>query len=451
MEEIKSIDSILIKNGKVITEYGIAKNDIFCRKGIIEFIGNSSEINETIHEQTKIINAEDMFVIPGGIDPHVHFDLPIGNGLKSSDSFETGSKAAIFGGTTTIFDFVTPKRGESLLKSLEYRREEAKKSSCNYRFHMSITEWNENTENEMRKCVLKEGIKSFKVYMAYKKTIGLDNKDIQKVMNIASDLEAVVMVHCEDGDRIDELKSDLEKQGKKEIKYHPISRPPETEGDAVKKVVELSNMTGCITYIVHNSTKNGLDAVEPYKKNGNIFVETCPHYLLFDDSEYEKSEFEDASKFMMSPPLRSLEDQDALWIGLMTGMIDVVATDHCPFNKKDRLIFKEDGFFNVPNGVGSVEHRLSLLYTHGVLLDRIDIDQFVSLISTNPAKIFGLYPQKGVLAVGSDSDIVIWDPKGTFTISSNTQKQNSDTTIYEDFSLMGKPYMVIIGEKIFKN
>lgn len=179
MEEIKSIDSILIKNGKVITEYGIAKNDIFCRKGIIEFIGNSSEINETIHEQTKIINAEDMFVIPGGIDPHVHFDLPIGNGLKSSDSFETGSKAAIFGGTTTIFDFVTPKRGESLLKSLEYRREEAKKSSCNYRFHMSITEWNENTENEMRKCVLKEGIKSFKVYMAYKKTIGLDNKDIQ--------------------------------------------------------------------------------------------------------------------------------------------------------------------------------------------------------------------------------------------------------------------------------
>ncbi len=451
MEEIKNIDSILIKNGQIVTESRIVKNDIFCRKGIIEFIGDSSDIIETIPDQTEIIDAENMFVIPGGIDPHVHFDLPIGNGLKSSDSFETGSKAAIFGGTTTIFDFVTPKRGESLLKSLKYRREEAKESFCNYRLHMSITEWNENTENEMKNCVLKEGIKSFKVYMAYKKTIGLDNKDIQKVMRVASDLDAVVMVHCEDGDRIDELKENLEKLGKIEIKYHSISRPPETEGDAVKKIIELSNQIDCKTYIVHNSTKKGLDAVEPYKKNGNIFVETCPHYLLLDDSKYEDSEFENSSKFIMSPPLRSLDDQDALWIGLMNGMIDVVATDHCPFNKKDRLIYKEDGFFNVPNGVGSVEHRLSLLYTHGVLPDRIDMNQFVSILSTNPAKIFGLYPQKGVLAVGSDSDIVIWNPKGTFVISSNTQKQNCDTSIYEGHSLMGKPYIVIIGEKIFKN
>ncbi len=450
MEKIKKISSILIKNGKVVTEKEISINDVFCSNGIIEFIGDSFDIKDRILSSTEIIDAKHKYIIPGGIDPHVHFDLPIGNGMKSSDSFETGSEAAIYGGTTTIIDFVTPQRGESLLKCLKNRKKEAEKSLCNYRLHMSITEWNDKTESEMKDCVYNEGIKSFKVYMAYKDSIGLDETDIFKVMKVAEAMDSIVMVHCEDGDRIDELKKGFENNGKKEIKYHYLSRPPETEADAVKKLIEISKKTNCKTYIVHNSTKFGLDNVKAYGKNGRIFVETCPHYLLLDNSIYENKGFDEAANYVMSPPLRSKEHQDALWDGIKTNIIDVIATDHCPFNKKDRLAFKKDGFSKIPNGVGSVENRLSLLYTYGVLTKKINIEKFVNLISTNPAKIFGIYPQKGVIKVGSDSDLVIWNPDKKSVISTKTQEQRCDTNIFEGFGTRGKAEIVLISDKMYE-
>jgi len=448
MEEIKNVNSLLIERGRVVNEYGVTEADVFCKGGKIEFIGKATDIKEKIDRKTVRIDAKGKIIIPGGIDPHVHFDLLLNNGLKSRDNFKTGSIAALYGGTTSIIDFVTPKRGDSLIKSLYERREEAKNSKNNVYFHMSITEWNSNTAEEMRKCVYEEGIRSFKVYTAYRETIGLDYDDIYKVMCEVEKLNALLMVHCEAGEKIIDLKKKFKEEGKRDIKFHPLSRPPGFEAEAVRKITELACKTGCKTYIVHNSTEAALDIIRKKKKNGKIFVETCPHYLFFDDSVYQSKNISFALKYIMSPPLRKQKDIDALWNGIENGTIDVLSTDHCPFNIEDRKEYFNEGFFDIPNGVGGVEERLALIYTEGVLKNKISLNRFVELISTNAAKLFGLYPKKGVIDVGSDSDIVIWNPDLSRKISVATQIQNSDNSIYEGADVKGLPQTVIIGTKI---
>lgn len=434
--------NILIQNGKIVTSDKTFIADIFISEGKISQIGNSLTIHAKID---KIIDAKGFYIFPGGIDPHVHMHLPTPAG-PSSDDFETGSKAALFGGTTTLLDFVTPKKGQSLTEALAQRIEEARNSHCDYSFHVSPIEWTENTEKEINECV-KAGITSFKVYMAYKGAVGLDDTNLKKVLKAVGKVGGLVTIHCELGDEIDALRDKFFSEGKTEPLYHALSRPAEFEAQAVQRVIDFAKEANCAIYIVHVSSKESLKIIEKAQKSGQkVLTETCPHYLLIDDSKYEGT-FNNTVKYILSPPLRKKEDQDALWNGIQMGVISTVGTDHCPFNLNQKSVGKDD-FRKVPNGAGGVEHRFSLLYTYGVLEKRITLNQFVDVTSTKASKIFGLYPQKGEIAVGSDADLVIWNPEKENTISVKNHQQNCDLEIFEGFKTKGAAEHVIIGGKI---
>ena len=437
--------SYLIKNGHVITAVDSFRGDILVSNGKIRLLGKHLEV---IEPKAKIIDATGLLVLPGGIDPHVHMELPIGGGFFSADDFETGTRAAIAGGTTSIIDFVTPEPGQSLVEALNMRKEVAQKSLCDYGLHMSITSWNENIPAEMQRCVKKEGIPSFKVYMAYKETIGLDDKYIMMVMDTAAKLKARVMIHCDYDEIIRYLQNEFISGGKTDPRYHRLSHPMEAEENAVFRAILMARVTGCSLYIAHLSSGHALlNIAETLSKKLNIVVETCPHYLLLDNAEYERPGF-DGAAFVMNPPLRTETDIMLLWKALENNRIHVVATDHCPFNMKDRMKLGLHDFTKIPNGVGGVEHRMALLYTYGVLEKRISLNRWVALTSTLPARILGLYPRKGALVNGADADILLWDPHPESFISAQTHLQNCDSNIYEGFQIKGKPYMVMINGQI---
>jgi dihydropyrimidinase len=432
------MESILIRQGNIVTAEREFRGDIFIREEKIAAIDES--LASPAHG-TRVIDASGAYVFPGGVDPHVHMELPSPAGL-SSDNFESGSTAALCGGTTSIIDFVTPARTQSLLESLRERMELAGKSVCDFGLHMSITGWDEKTFNEMSRCA-EEGISSFKIYMAYKETIGLEDRQILSAMDAAAKLGALVTMHCENGDAIAYLQRKLISQGKGGPKYHPLSRPPQVEREAVGRAILLAWVTGCNLYIVHVSTREALEEIDRARESGQkVMAETCPHYLLLDEEAYAEPGPRGAA-YVMSPPLRSAAHRDALWQALRSGTMQVVATDHCPFNLKGQKDLWLADFTRIPNGIAGIENRLSLLFTYGVLEGRISIRQFVNLVATAPAKIFGLYPRKGTIAVGSDGDLVIWDPETEGIISAQTQKQRCDTNVYEGFRIQGRPRIVI--------
>ncbi len=434
--------NILIKNGTIVTSEKAFNSDIYISDGKIVQLRNSLNILEPID---KTIDAKGKYIFPGGIDPHVHMHLPTPAGY-SSDDFETGSKAALFGGTTTLLDFVTPQKGQSLIDALIQRNSEAKNSLCDYSFHVSPVEWSNNTEQEIKDCI-ESGITSFKVYMAYKDSIGLNDDDIFKVMQVVGKAGGIVTLHCELGDEIDELRNEIAEKGNLSPEFHPLSRPTYTEAEAVKNAIEMAKKASCLIYIVHTSAGNSVKYIEEAQKAGQkVYSETCPQYLLLNNSKYI-GDFNTTSKYVMSPPLRKKEDLNILWESINKGIVKTIGTDHCPFT----LSQKEQGindFRKIPNGAGSVEHRMTLLYTYGVLQNRITMNQFVDITSTQAAKIFGLYPQKGEIAVGSDADLVIWDPKTENTISVENHHQNCDLEIYEGFETKGAPEFVILNGKI---
>lgn len=438
-------DSFLIKNGHVITAVDSFKGDILVSGGKIRLLGKHLEV---IEPDAKVIDATGLYVLPGGVDPHVHMELPIGGGQFSADDFETGTRAAIAGGTTSIIDFVTPEPGQPLLEALYERKEAAQKSLCDYGLHMSITSWNENIPEEMRQCVAQEGISSFKVYMAYKETIGLDDKYIMMVMDTAARLNARVLVHCEYDEIIAYLRKKFISGGKTEPKYHALSRPVGAEEDAVSRAVLMAATAGCPLYIVHLSTVRALfRVIQITPEELDAVVETCPQYLLLDRNEYERPGFEGAA-YVMSPPLRAMADREFLWKALGDNRVQVVATDHCPFNMKGQKDRGIDDFTKIPGGAAGVQHRMALLYTYGVLEKKITLNQWAALTSTTPARIFGLYPRKGALVKGADADILLWDPRAEDIISAKTHLHNCDTSIYEGFRTRGKPHMVMINGKI---
>ena len=435
--------NILILQGKVITYKTTEVTDILIVKNKIAAIGNNLKITDN----TKIIDATDKYVFPGGIDPHVHLNLPTPAG-PSSDNFETGTIAAIYGGTTSIIDFVTPNKNESLISAFNKRIIDAKNSKTDYGFHMGITSWNKNTAKEIEHCVNELGITSFKTYMAYKGVIGIEEYELYEVMKIAAKLKAVVTVHCEMGDEIIRLQKKFISSGKTTPFYHALSHPASIEAESVKHVVELSKKTKCIVYIVHTSTKESVKIIETAQKNGiTVFSETCPQYLLLDDSVYNKP-YPNSLKYVISPPVRKKSDQNSLWKAIKNKTVQFVATDHCPFNTKVQKAIGKNDFTKIPNGAGGIEHRLALLYTYGVLKNKISINEFVAITSSNPAKVFGIYPQKGEIAVGSDADIVIWNPKTKNIISAKTHHQKCDSNIYEGFKTVGKAETVILNGKI---
>lgn len=437
--------SLLIRNGHVITAGDSFEGDILVVDGKIRMLGKHLDVFEP---GARVIDASGLYVLPGGIDPHVHMELDVGGGLVSADDFETGTRAAIAGGTTSIIDFVTPGLGQTLIEALQERKEAAKKSCCDYGLHMSITSWNDRTAEEMRQCVEQEGINSFKVYMAYKETIGLDDAHILEVMDTAAKLGARVAVHCENGDIVSYLQKKFIAEGKTAPKYHPMSRPPEVELEAVQRALMMAKVTGCPIYIVHLSTIRALKRVTEAVKAGiDVKVETCPHYLELDKHEYKRIGFEGAA-YVMSPPLRSSSDSFSLWHALGDERIHVVATDHCSFNMTDREERGRHDFTRIPNGVAGVEHRMALIYSYGVLEEKMTLNQWVAVTSTAPARIFGLYPRKGTISQGADADLLLWDPGAKGTISARTHHHNCDTSIYESFDVNGEPYMVIINGKI---
>ncbi len=433
--------NILIRNGIVVTGSHIQTADILIREGTI------AEVVPGLPENCadRIIEAGGKYILPGGVDPHVHMHLPGPAGF-SSDDFFTGSRAALYGGTTTLIDFVTPARGEPLTKALEKRMEEAKSSLADYSFHVSPVEWRKTTEEEIREC-LAAGVTSFKVYMAYRSTVGLNDQDILEVMKSVAGAGGIVTVHCETGDEIEKLRNSYYAEGYAEPFYHHLSRPAQTESDAVARAIRLAEKAACPLYIVHVSAKESLKHIREAKARGQqVFAETCPQYLLLDSSGY-LGDFSHTVPYIMSPPLRTREDNEALWTALADGTVSVVGTDHCPYT----MAQKETGigdFRKIPGGAGGVEHRLALLYTYGVLGNRISMNRMVDLISANPAVIFGLHPKKGTVAAGADADLVIWNPDAQGTISSATHHQNCDINIYEGFPVRGNADYVIAGGRV---
>ena len=444
------METLLILNGTIITAGESLREDLVVIDGIISVRGN---VDPAQYPSSKTIDATGRLILPGGIDPHVHFSLPTPAG-NSSDSFFSGSRAAIAGGTTGIMDFVTPKRGESLINALLQRKKEAEACLTDYSLHMGISEWNHGIASEIGICIDKEGITSFKTYLAYRDSIGINEKELKQVMEIVGPAGGLVMVHCEDGTMITGLQQQFIRRGKTAAFYHALSRPPEAEFRVVEKVIDLGVRTGCPVYIVHVSTGKAAEAIRQAKKTGiTLFAETCPQYLLLNDSVYDpKLENRKVLPYIISPPLRSSEDQEQLWEGLQDGTFDTLATDHCPFHLHGQKDQGLNDFTKIPNGAGGIEHRLKLLYTYGVLSGKMSINRLVDLVSTAPADIFGFGTRKGKLEPGHDADIVIWDPDAKGVISVKDHFQNCDSEIYEGFQVVGNPEIVLMNGKIaFQN
>jgi dihydropyrimidinase len=436
---------LLIKRGQIVTAADRYVADLYCESGRIAWIGEDLEKKNA---KDTVIDAADQYVFPGFIDPHVHMELPF-MGRVSADDFETGTASGIAGGTTSIIDFCIPARGQSLLDALHDWRERSKKAVSDYTFHMAITGWGERTAEEMRAVVEDHGITSFKVFMAYKGALMVDDGELYQVMKQAAKLGAVVTVHAENGDAVWHLQKELVAAAKLGPEFHPVSRPSIVEGEATNRALAIAKLHGTTVYIVHMTCQEAVEALERAKLSGQkCYGETCPQYLLLDDTVFAKPDFEGAA-YVMSPPIRPPHQghHDALWIGLECGMLDSVGTDHCPFTMEQKRMGK-DNFTMIPNGAAGIEDRLQLLFTYGVESGRFDLQRMVALGSTNPAMIFGLFPRKGTIAVGSDADLVIYDPTATGTRSARTHHSRADRNIFEGFKVKGKPSHVIVNGRV---
>ena len=429
--------SILIKNGRIITAADDYVADIFIEGETISAIGKNLPM-----QADTTIDATGKLVFPGGIDPHVHLDMPF-MGTFSSDTHETGTRAALFGGTTTVIDFVLQKQGHSLKEALADWNSRARGTTVgDYSFHMAVTDFNDGTKAEIREMVEEEGITSFKTFMAYKGALMIDDSQMIGLMQEVKKQGGMVTVHATNGDVIDFLVAKHRKEGKLSPLYHYLSQPEVTEAEASGRFADMADYTGCPGYIVHLTCEGALNAVRnATRRNQKVFVETCIQYLILDASLYEQ-DFEGA-KWVMSPPLREKKDQQTLWAGINQGLVQVVATDHCPFMWEQKLMGKDD-FSKIPNGHPAIENRMELLYSEGVHTGKITLNKYVEVACTNPAKIFGMFPRKGTIAVGSDADIVIFDPEEKHTLSAKTHHMNVDYSGYEGMELTGKVKTVLL-------
>ena len=436
-------NSIFIKNGTIVSPSGQLKSNILIQNGKI------AAIDENIPRapQTKEIDATDQLILPGGIDPHVHLALKTTN-CTSSDNFISGSIAALAGGTTCIIDFVHPEKNQSFKEALELRKTEAKGSLIDYAFHMGITYYNDNTLSEIKNCIYHEGIPSFKIYMAYQDTVGLPKSEIIKVIKDIKTHNALLLAHAEDEQTIKELQKGYIEKENTSPQYHALSRPAASEEKAVSTIINLAAMHKIPLYLVHISTAESLKHIKKVRaQNLPILAETCPQYLLLNDSVYALPEFKGAA-YVMSPPIRSEEHNIALWESLINDGIQVIATDHCSFHLHEQKKLGKNDFRLIPGGAAGIQHRLSLIYTYGVLQNKLSLSNMVNLCSTAPAKIFGLYPQKGTISVGSDADLVIWNTNIEETISASNHLHNCDTSIFENIKIKGKPDYVIVNGNI---
>jgi dihydropyrimidinase len=433
--------SVLIKNGRIVTATDDYSGDIFIEGETVSTIGQHLSM-----PADTTIDASGLLVMPGGIDPHVHLDMPF-MGTFSSDTHETGTRAALFGGTTTVIDFVLQRQGHSLKAALDEWNGRAQGTAVgDYSFHMAVTDYNDNTRAEIKEMIEKEGITSFKTFMAYKGALMIDDRQMTALMQEVRQQGGIVTVHATNGDMIDYLVARHRAEGKLAPLYHYLSQPEVTEAEASGRFADIAHYTGCPGYIVHMTCEGALNAVRrATQRNQKIFAETCIQYLLLDASLYEQ-DFEGA-KWVMSPPLREKKDQVSLWAGINQNLVNIVATDHCPFKWEQKLMGRDD-FSKIPNGHPAIENRMELLYSEGVSKGRISLNKYVEVACTNPAKIFGMFPRKGTIAPGSDADIVLFDPLEKHTLSASTHHMNVDYSAYEGWELTGKVKTVLLRGKV---
>ena len=433
--------SILIKNGHIVTASDSYHADIYIEGETIHSIGANLDVSAD-----RVIDASGMLVMPGGIDPHVHLDMPF-MGTFSSDDYSSGTLAALHGGTTMVIDFVLQTQGKSLHHALDAWRGRSN-GNCygDYSFHMAVTDFNDETRKEIAQMVNEEGITSFKTFMAYKGALMIDDGQMVGLMQEVKKQGGMVTVHATNGDMIDGLIAKHRSEGKLSPLYHYLSQPEVTEAEASGRFCDMAHYTDVPAYIVHLTCEGALNAVRRASyRNQKVFVETCIQYLILDASLYEK-DFEGA-KWVMSPPLRQKKDQDALWAGLNQGLVNIVGTDHCPFKWEQKLMGKDD-FSKIPNGHPAIENRMELLFSEGVKKGKITANKYVEVTATNPAKIFGMYPKKGCIAVGSDADILILDPNEQHTISAKTHHMNVDYSAYEGWEVTGKCKQVLLRGQV---
>jgi dihydropyrimidinase len=433
----------LIKNGRIITAVDDYKADILVDGEIISTIGLDLGV-----QADRVIDAHDQLVIPGGIDAHTHMAMPFG-GTTSADDFETGTIAAAYGGTTTIIDFAIQTKGTSIIDALDqWHRKADGKAVIDYAFHMIVTDLPPSRLKEMKRLIDDEGVTSFKLFMAYPGVLLVDDGTIFRAMSFAGEHGGLICMHAENGLVINELVERALAEGKTAPKYHAITRPVGAEAEGVNRAIEISKMANSPVYIVHLSSFAGLKRIKEARDEGvPVFAETCPQYLFLDDSRYEQDGFEGA-KYVMTPPLRDKSNQRELWTGLKMNDLQVISTDHCPFCFKEQKELGKNDFSKIPNGGPGVENRMSLVYNGGVVAGRISHNRFVELTSTAPAKIFGLFPRKGTIAVGSDADIVIFNPNKKMTISASTHHMNVDYNAYEGLEVKGVTETVLCRGKV---
>jgi dihydropyrimidinase len=438
--------STLIKNGRIVTAEQDYSADIYIEKDKITSIGSNLKI-----EADNVYDARGKYVIPGGVDVHTHLDMPFG-GTTSCDDFESGTKAAAFGGTTSLIDFAIQSKGMKMREALDIWWKKAEnKATIDYGLHMIITDLPDAHLEDMNDMV-REGVSSFKLFMAYPNVLMVDDATIFKAMKQTAQNGALVCMHAENGSVIDTIVKRTLAEGKTAPIYHALTRPTSSEGEAVNRAIALSEMAGAPVYIVHLSSNDALEKVAEARDKGlPAYAETCPQYLFLSIEEnMNKPGFEDA-KYVFTPPLREKWHQDKLWAGLRKNTLQVVSTDHCPFCYKEQKELGKGDFSKIPNGGPGIEHRLQLLYSGGVTEKRISLNRWVELCSTTPAKMFGLYPRKGTIAAGSDADIVIWDPEKEHTISAHTHHMCTDYSMFEGRRIKGNAETVFSrGEAIVK-
>jgi dihydropyrimidinase len=439
--------SVLIRGGRVITAADDYVGDVFIENERISLIGESLDL-----DADKVIDASGKYVLPGGVDPHTHLDMPFG-GTVTIDDVESGQTAAAFGGTTCHVDFVIQPQGATFAEALdEWRSKANDKQVIDMGYHMAITDLREGGSLEELAGLPEQGVTSYKLFMAYKGALMVDDETLFRSMQVAADSGALVMVHAENGDAIDVLVKEALAEGKTEPRYHALTRPPETEGEATNRAIQLARVAGSPLYVVHVSCQEAVEPIALAREKGwNVWGETCTQYFFVDYTFLERPNFEGA-KYVYTPPPRDKANQDVLWNAVRTDILSAISTDHCAFNWDGQKTLGKDDFSKIPNGGPGLENRLHMIHEFGVRAGRISLNRMVELLSTNPAKLFGLYPRKGTIAVGSDADIVVFDPEKKLTISASKHHSRIDYNLYEGTEVTGSPEVVLLrGNVLVEN
>jgi dihydropyrimidinase len=421
----------VIKNGTIVTADLTYKADVLIENGTIIEIGPNLSGDEEL-------DATGCYVMPGGIDPHTHLEMPF-MGTYSTDDFESGTRAGLAGGTTMVVDFALPNQDEGLLDALKRWDNKSTRANCDYSFHMAVTWWGEKVFDDMATVVNERGINTFKHFMAYKGALMVNDDEMYASFKRLGELGAIAMVHAENGDVVAELSAKLLAEGNTGPEAHAYSRPPQVEGEATNRAIMIADMTGVPLYVVHTSCEDSHEAIRRARMQGKrVWGEPLIQHLTLDESEYFNSDWDHAARRVMSPPFRNKKHQDSLWHGLQSGSLSVVATDHCAFTTEQKRYGLND-FTQIPNGTGGLEDRMPMLWTYGVSTGRLTPNEFVAVTSTNIAKILNCYPKKGAVLVGADADLVVWDPEKEKVISADSQQSSIDYNVFEGKAVKGLP------------